>query len=203
MQSADRHNSISCTSIALVDITIEAARAGSYAAVSVIAYMIGSAVGELVILGRRPRPRFSPVSWALLAELVPICGLLACWHVAGRNPSAGTIALLVALAATAMGVQSTVAMHIHAGPTTTYVTGTLTTFATETVRWLQTKVAPHSAARQEHPTPKHGPAIYGIDWLVYAGGALASGSLFLRVGEIALVLPIAAVMAAILVSRYS
>jgi hypothetical protein len=41
-------------------------------------------------------------------------------------------------------------------------------------------------------------ASYGVDWLVYAGGALASGSLFLWVGEIALVLPIAAVIAAVI-----
>jgi uncharacterized membrane protein YoaK (UPF0700 family) len=115
------------------------------------------------------------------------------------------IALLVALAATAMGMQSAAAMHIHAGPTTTYVTGTLTSFATETIRWLRTKPAPHSADRQEHSTSKQGPGIYGVDWLVYAGGALASGYLFLWVGEIALVLPIAAVIAAVIagVSRYS
>lgn len=41
-----------------------------------------------------------------------------------------------------------------------------------------------------------GAAIYGLDWLIYAGGALASALLFLRVHETALVLPIAAVVTA-------
>jgi uncharacterized membrane protein YoaK (UPF0700 family) len=58
---------------------------GLHGAVSVVAYVIGSAVGELAILGRKRRSWLSPVGSALLAELIPIGGLLACWHVAGAT----------------------------------------------------------------------------------------------------------------------
>jgi uncharacterized membrane protein YoaK (UPF0700 family) len=173
---------------------------GFNAAVSVIAYIIGSAVGELVIIVRRNGSWLSPAACGLLAELIPLGALLACWHVAGRNPSPGRIAFLVALAATAMGMQSTAALRIHAGPTTTYVTGTLTTFSIRTMQWLRMKAARQSAARQPDPSTtlssREGPAIYGLDWLVYAGGAMASALLYLRAHEAALVLPIAAVVAA-------
>jgi uncharacterized membrane protein YoaK (UPF0700 family) len=40
--------------------------------------------------------------------------------------------------------------------------------------------------------------IYGVDWLVYAGGACVSALLFLRVREAALALPMAAIVAAII-----
>jgi uncharacterized membrane protein YoaK (UPF0700 family) len=173
---------------------------GFNAAVSVIAYIIGSAVGELVIIGRRNGSWLSPAAWGLLGELIPLGGLLACWHVAGRNPSPGGIAFLVALAATAMGMQSTAALRIHAAPTTTYVTGTLTTFSIRTMQWLHMKAASQSAARPPDPSTslwsREGAAIYGVDWLVYAGGAMASALLYLRAHEAALVLPIAAVFAA-------
>jgi uncharacterized membrane protein YoaK (UPF0700 family) len=173
---------------------------GFNAAVSVIAFIIGSAVGELVIIGRRNRPWLSAAAWGLLGELIPLGALLACWHVAGRNPSPGRTAFLVVLAATAMGMQSTAALRIHAGPTTTYVTGTLTTFSIRTMHWLCMKAVSQSAARLPDSSTslwsREGPAIYGVDWLVYAGGAMASALLYLRAHERALFVPIAAVLAA-------
>lgn len=113
--------------------------------------------------------------------------------------------ILVALAAIAMGIQSATVLRLHASPTTTYVTGTLTTFTTGLVRWLRlVETTPHSV-----PTPHERnatsllsddrPWIFGITWLVYAVGAVVSGLLFLWVGELALILPIAAIVAVIVV----
>jgi uncharacterized membrane protein YoaK (UPF0700 family) len=179
---------------------------GLSSAVSVGGYIIGAAVGELVIVGRGDSaPWLSAVGWTLVAELVPLSCLLSFWHLAGPHPGQGTIMGLVALAAIAIGIQSAAVLRLHSGPTTTYVTGTLTTFTTETIRWLQLiETAPHLVpTRQELDSASllsdDSPWIYGITWLVYAVGAVVSGVLFLRVGEGALVLPIATIVAVILV----
>ncbi len=151
-----------------------------HAAVSVVAYLVGSALGELIIDARRA------VAWALAAEIVLIAALLVFWHV---SPAA--IGVLVALAAIAMGIQSAAVLRLSAGPMTTYMTGTLTEFATEaarSLRWIK---------RGEQP------AIYGIDWAVYFSGALANGLLFLYVRENALIVPIIAVTAAAVLERYT
>lgn len=178
---------------------------GFYAAVSVVAYMAGAAVGELLLLKRRDSGSWlSPVSCGLVVELATLGCLLISWRFAGRNPSTPVSAVLVAFAAVAMGIQSAVALRLHVGPSTTYVTGTLTTFMTETIRWLRLVESTPATARQ---APDSGtailsatksPAIYGIDWLVYAGGACVSGLLFLRLREAALGLPMIAILGAII-----
>jgi uncharacterized membrane protein YoaK (UPF0700 family) len=177
---------------------------GFHSAVSIAGYIIGAALGEWVIVGRcDSASRLTPVGWTLLAELVPLGSLLIAWRLAGPNPAAGTSAVLVALAAIAMGIQSAAVLRLHAGPTTTYVTGTLTTFTTETIRWLHLieTAAPLAPAQQDPGGARllssDRPWIYGITWLVYAGGGVASGLLFLWVGATALVLPIAAIVAVV------
>jgi len=176
---------------------------GFYAAVSVIGYMAGAGVGELVIVRRRDSASWLlPFGWALVAELVALSGLLVLWRLAGPNPAVGTSACLVAFAAVAMGIQSAAVLRLHVGPTTTYVTGTLTTFMTETIRRLPLVEtaparAPEAQASGSSVLSPNGPVLYGIVWLVYAGGACVSGLLFLRVREAALTIPIIAILAAI------
>jgi uncharacterized membrane protein YoaK (UPF0700 family) len=101
-----------------------------------------------------------------------------------------------------MGIQSAAVLYLHAGPATTYVTGTLTTFTVDVIRW------PHLV--HVSPTDKgilsgHRPWIYGIAWLVYLGGATVTGLLYLSGGPTALLLPIAAiaVVLAVVASRPS
>jgi uncharacterized membrane protein YoaK (UPF0700 family) len=177
---------------------------GFHSAVSVIGYMAGAAAGELVIVRRHDSAYWlSPAGWGLVMELVTLGGLLVCWRLAGHNPAVATSAGLVALAAVAMGIQSAVVLRLDLGPTTTYVTGTLTTFMTETIRRLhlvETVPATTLGAQDAGPanlSPSKGPVIYGVAWLVYAGGACISGLLFLRVREAALAFPIIAIVAAI------
>jgi uncharacterized membrane protein YoaK (UPF0700 family) len=67
------------------------------------------------------------VSRALLAELVLLAVLAAGWEAAGANPAGWGQFCLLAVAAAAMGVQSTAVKHMGLTEvSTTYLTGTLT-----------------------------------------------------------------------------
>ena len=178
---------------------------GWHSAVSLAGYMTGAALGELVIVARRvSASRLTPVGWTLLAEVAALGGLFLFWRPAGPHPDARTSAVLVALAAVAMGLQSAAVLRLHAGPATTYVTGTLTTFATQAIRGLHLVEAarpmapePHEPSRGTKVSSADRPWLYGITWLVYAGAALASGWLYPSFGAAALILPGAAILAVV------
>jgi uncharacterized membrane protein YoaK (UPF0700 family) len=178
---------------------------GFHSAISVAAYVAGAAVAEMLLLAKSSPSRVGPVSWTLLAELIPLVCLITLWHTKGHGPGEGMIAVLVTLAAAAMGMQSAAVMRLHAGPTTTYVTGTLTSFTTKAVSWLNlVRTASYSlASRQnlesDNLLSSRRPWIYGASWAIYAAGATGSGFLFLWVGELALLLPITAVIVALIV----
>jgi uncharacterized membrane protein YoaK (UPF0700 family) len=169
-----------------------------------LGYVVGAGAGELILLRQNDAPP-APGAWpsqvygALAAELVCLIDLLASWHLAGPPLLGGTVVPVVALAAVAMGIQSAVVLGLHVGPTTTYVTGTLTTFTTEAVQWLRLIPAPggRSASRQDLRTPRLTPGDYGWTWITYLLGALARGLLYPRIGELALILPILAIAAAV------
>jgi uncharacterized membrane protein YoaK (UPF0700 family) len=105
--------------------------AGLAAGISVLGYVVGAGLGELTMEGRRALRNGRPlVARALVAELLLLTGVLVAWRLMGVYPGPGEQSALVALAASAMGIQSAVVVRLHAGATTTYVTGTLTTFTT-------------------------------------------------------------------------
>jgi uncharacterized membrane protein YoaK (UPF0700 family) len=176
------------------------AEAGSSAAVSVAAFVAGAVAGE-VLCGRstpgdRHRPGILP---ALLIEILLLISLLTFWLL--TEPAAGHSAVAaVALAASAMGLQSAAVLRLE-GPSTTYITGMLATFSTGYVRWIR-------AARYQRPrggraesdattSPDRLPWRNGLIWVVYLSGAIVCGVLFLRSGALALLVPIAAICAVI------
>jgi uncharacterized membrane protein YoaK (UPF0700 family) len=175
------------------------------AAISVIGYVVGAAVGELVISrGHGAVSWAAQVDWGLVVEFIVLSLLFACWLLAGHNPPLRTASVLVGLAAVAMGIQSSDILRRHIGPTTTYITGTLTTFAMKAVsgsHLLGAAPLKTSDARDRDPAvlwSSKSLFIFGVDWLVYAGGACAGAILFLRVHEAACVLPMIVVFAAII-----
>ena len=183
---------------------------GLSALVSVAGYIVGTAVGELVIVRQHDSEKWlSRISRTLAAELVPLFCLLVCWQLAGPKPAFGTISVLIALAAIAMGIQSAIVLRLHFGPTTTYVTGMLTTFTTETIWWLQLIEKEPISPPMRHNRKSgqlfsgRNPWMYGITWIIYLAGAIAGGLLFLRVAEAALLLPITAIIAVIIDDFYS
>jgi uncharacterized membrane protein YoaK (UPF0700 family) len=148
----------------------------------------------------------SAIGAVLITELIPLGALLIFWRLAGPHPIQETICILVAFAASAMGIQSAAMLRLHGGPTTTYITGTLTTFATKLIEWLRlvdTASAP-SRSRQDLTLMSHfsaigAPWMYGSTWLVYLTGVVVGGLLFLGAKELALLLPMLAIVACIIV----
>lgn len=163
---------------------------GLSAAVSVVAYVAGVSLGEAFVIRFSKMRGLTDIAMTLVVELIFLVGLLASWHLLGIVASpAGTLAL-VTLAAVAMGIQSVAVRNFHNGPTTTYVTGVLTSFASGVV---QSYLAGRTPPASPDKTSGDSPWKYGLVWGTYTLGAIASGLLFLRVGEMALLLPTAAV----------
>lgn len=168
---------------------------------SVVGYVIGVAVGEFILVRHKDNwPWPSAVATDLIAELMLLGGLLTLWLLAGPHPVQETMYTLVICAGGAMGIQSTAMLRLHGGPTTTYVTGTLTTFAAKLIRWLQLvqTAQPSSPERQELIlmtafSAVSGPWIYGLTWFVYVTGVVSGGLFFLHIREMAILLPIVAI----------
>jgi uncharacterized membrane protein YoaK (UPF0700 family) len=99
-------------------------------------------------------------------------------------------------------------LRLHFGPTTTYVTGTLTTFATETIWWLHfIEKEPILPPLRHHRKSgrlfsDQSPWMYGITWIVYLMGSIVGGIFFLRVAELAILLPITSIIAVIVVDAF-
>jgi uncharacterized membrane protein YoaK (UPF0700 family) len=135
-------------------------------------FLLGGAVGAW-IAHHGPREEGWPrgVTIALIVE----CGLL----VALANDLSGSLALRVALAAVAMGIQSAAARRLDVlGVATTFVTGTLTSLISLIVRH---GVLPSASG--------HGKRLLAAVWGVYVVGAMAAGAATQRVPDLALTVP--------------
>lgn len=171
---------------------------GLSALVSLASYIFGVAIGELIIVRQHEsRSLLFRFSRTLVVELISLSCLFVCWILA--KPAFGTTVVLVTFAAIAMGIQSAAVLRLHFGPTTTNVTGMLTTFTTEFIWQLRLVEKEPIVSPLKHYRKSgllfsnQNPWIYVITWIVYAAGALVSGLLFLQVAEMALLLPITAV----------
>jgi len=162
---------------------------GLSAGVSVIAYVIGAALGE-VFLVRQSGTKTSGIAATLLAEAALLGILLVLWRIPGTAPSQAMGLVLVAIAAVAMGIQSAAVRCLHNGPTTTYITGLLTSFTTGAIRAF---LAPGNNGRSSGDSPWQ----YGTVWATYLAGAVACGLVYLFAGPMALLLPMASIAAVI------
>jgi uncharacterized membrane protein YoaK (UPF0700 family) len=92
-----------------------------------------------------------------------------------------------------MGMQSAAARRLDvSGVATTYITGTLTSFATRLMGWLSFTIARLNSPLPTRPT--HGAGLLAAVWLVYFGGAMVAGAATLLDRALAVVFPIALVM---------
>lgn len=99
-----------------------------HAVVAFAGYVAGVAAGSrLVQVDQIPPGRWHrSVPAALLAELLALIGFTAGWEVTGTTPAGASQIILLAVAAVAMGTQSSAARGLGSTVSTTYLTGTLT-----------------------------------------------------------------------------
>ena len=123
------------------------------------------------------------VGWALLAELILLAGLTVGWEIDGASPAGWAQFCLLAVAATAMGVQSSAVKYMGLSEvSTTYLTGTLTGL-------VSSLVSPKQATR--YRARRFG-VLIGL-----ATGAALSGLLIATAADAAPVLPFAALVTCI------
>jgi uncharacterized membrane protein YoaK (UPF0700 family) len=174
----------------------------SHTVVSIGGYIAGVAGGTWVSHGFKVRSGGRPadeegdqarvsvlpghVSWALFAELVLLAGFTAGWEVTGSRPAGWAQFVLLAVLAAAMGVQSSAVNEMGlAAVSTTFLTGTLTGLVSSLVRPGQ-------------DTP-HGPRRFGV-LIGLAAGAGLCGLLLTTAAAAVPVLPLAALIAALVLS---
>jgi uncharacterized membrane protein YoaK (UPF0700 family) len=100
----------------------------THAVLAFAGYLAGVAAGaRLVPAGQAPgAPWHHTLPAALLVELVLLAGFTVGWELTGGAPRSAAQAVLLAVAAAAMGTQSAAARGFGARVSTTYLTGTLT-----------------------------------------------------------------------------
>jgi uncharacterized membrane protein YoaK (UPF0700 family) len=170
----------------------------SHSAVSIAGYVTGVACGTWVAHGFKIRGDGKPdetdragvlpahVSWALFTELVLLAGLAVGWEATGARPTGWAEFALLAVTAAAMGVQSTSVNELGlSNVSTTFLTGTLTGLVS-------------SLARPGQDTP-HGARRFGV-LIGLAAGAGLCGLLVATAPRVAPVLPLAAVITALVLS---
>jgi len=126
------------------------------------------------------------VGWALLAELILLCGLTVGWEIDGASPAGWAQFCLLAVAATAMGVQSSTVKYMGLSEvSTTYLTGTLTGLVSSL---LSPKQPTQYRARR-----------FGV-LIGLATGAALSGLLIATAADAAPALPLAALATCLLLA---
>ncbi len=174
---------------------------------SFLGYLVGTATGQIVIVKHRGSWLWSSAAGTIeIIELIFLATLLLVWHEAGANPTHGIVDLLVAISAIAMGIQSAVILDLPAEkPTTTYITGMLTTFVTHLVQWLNLMGSVRDVPAKSGEAAARsltGPWIHGLTWLLYFTGVISGSFLFSPMHETALTLPIVLLVAVILIGKY-
>jgi uncharacterized membrane protein YoaK (UPF0700 family) len=170
-------------------------------------YIVGAAIGQVMIVKHRGSwPWPSAAGTIEIVELMFLGALIVAWHLAGAHAVGTAKDIFVAMSAIAMGIQSAVVLDLPAEkPTTTYITGMLTTFVTQLIQSLHLiEASSESRSRHEISLARMslaGPWIYGLTWLVYLSGAVAGGLLFSPAHENALLLPIVLLAAVVLLGR--
>jgi uncharacterized membrane protein YoaK (UPF0700 family) len=167
-------------------------------ATSLVGFVVGVGIGEVMMIARDLSASTARrIGLALAVELITLAILVVVWKFAGAaEASSRTSFFVVAFAAIAMGIQTAAGLRLNVGPVTTYVTGTLTTLTIDVIH------PPASGAQPPRPGLLSGkrPLIYAISWIFYFAGALLTGAIDIALSRIALLLPMVAIMVAIVIA---
>jgi uncharacterized membrane protein YoaK (UPF0700 family) len=165
----------------------------SHTAVSIAGYIAGVALGTWIAHGFKRVGRGKPadeegqarvlpghLNWALFGELIMLAGLTAGWEVTGARPAGWAQFCLLAVAAAAMGIQSSAVKEMGISEvSTTFLTGTLTGLVSSLV-----------SPGQETP---HGLRRFGV-LIGLAAGAGLCGLLVATAVDLVPVLPLTALV---------
>jgi uncharacterized membrane protein YoaK (UPF0700 family) len=170
----------------------------SHTAVSIVGYITGVACGTWVSHGFKVHRNGKPdeadrdsvlpahVSWALVTEFALLAGFTAGWEITGARPAGWAEFVLLAVLAAAMGMQSSSVNEMGlTNVSTTFLTGTLTGLV--------------SSLAKPGQGMKHGARRIGV-LIGLAAGALLSGLLVATAPRVVPVLPLAAVITALVLS---
>ena len=163
-------------------------------------FVLGVAAGAAIVERGSERAVWTPaVTAALGLECVILAAFAAAWLLDGSEPSRVVVYPLIVLSALAMGVQSAAVRRLQvADVSTTYITGTLTSLTVRTVRWLR-QSSPERAEDRftlAEPSERGLPRTADV-WLAYGVGAVVGGAAELLWQPGALLLPVAAVGAVV------
>jgi uncharacterized membrane protein YoaK (UPF0700 family) len=160
---------------------------------------LGGFVLGAVVVGLTREQRRLSVSGGLVAELGLLAALLTWWSATGSTPRGATQDGLIALAGTAMGVQSAAVARLAVpGVATTYITGTWTGISAGVADWLRRR------ARDPSPGDRPHRGLQVLVVVVYLGGAIAGGFAHDGWGPAAAAIPLgvlAVVVAAVAAKR--
>lgn len=159
-------------------------RTGIDSGVSVASFLLG-ALGGALLLARAGWC----VARVLAIEVAVLAGAGILWLVRGPHPGLATD--IIGAAAGAMGLQSSVMLHLRAS-STTYVTGVLAAFARDL-----------ASPRATEPSPARPAFAEGSVWAVYFTGAIVGAWIFGHHGPAALALPLVCLAVAALVAPRS
>jgi len=154
------------------------ATTGDAAAALRSATALGGFAAGAAIAGLLRSARYFLIAMAL--ELLPAGALYGYWLTLPRTPHGAARFTLIALAGTAMGIQSGAVRRLGiSGVNTTFITGT----------WTDLMLGITGGFRGE--AAQRGPGLHAPVLLVYLGGALVAGLLYHRFGAQAYAAPLA------------
>jgi uncharacterized membrane protein YoaK (UPF0700 family) len=121
-------------------------------AIALLGFCLGVFICTLITERGRGRSGWIPhITTAMVTEFVVLLIFASAWLLTGTKPSANAVDVMIVLAAIAMGLQSTIVRYYGlAGITTTYITGTLTSF----FAGIAQRVRPVTHMPQEDASPK-------------------------------------------------
>lgn len=170
------------------------------AAAAVVGFFAGAMLGSWAVESQpREHPWPATVTRSLWIESALLAAVAAVWAAVPDHTPALVMALIL-VSALAMGMQSAAARDLKvAGVSTTYLTGTMTSFAADVVTHLR-----GARAADKSIADRQAPALLGGVWLVYIVGATVGAYASRTAPDLAMPIPalITLAVAALAAWRY-
>jgi uncharacterized membrane protein YoaK (UPF0700 family) len=174
---------------------------------ALLAFIVGVALGALLVQLRSADGEVArALIWPVAAEVVVLGIFALVWHVPMLPQNEGTLYVLIALSAVAMGIQSAAVRRLALpGIATTVITGTITSLVAGLIRWLHlTIISPADGA--ENPAAPGGGRQLGLQagvFLVYGAAAASSGFFQERIPLVVGISPFVATLLVLVAAVYS